>query len=126
MGEVGLGGGQVGVGHKRVIAPHREQGVGVAGIFDAAHDQPGGDGATAAQPQGVGRFGDLGVGDQRAGVRVSHRARVVHRLVGVVVDALDCGADALVSAHRQGEFDALVDAGGDHLLAWRTRSRPGP
>src|SRR6185312_8264624 len=29
VGEVGLGGGQLGVGEKRVIAPHREQAVGV-------------------------------------------------------------------------------------------------
>ena len=48
VGEVGLGGGQVGVGEKRVIPPHREQGVGVAGVFHAAHHQPGGD---AARPR---------------------------------------------------------------------------
>ena len=43
VGDVGGGDGFVGVGEERVIAPHREQRVGVAGVFDAAHDQPGGD-----------------------------------------------------------------------------------
>ena len=33
---VGLSGGQVGVGDKRVIPPHREQRVGVAGVADPA------------------------------------------------------------------------------------------
>ena len=70
VGEVGLGGGQVGVGEKRVIPPHREQRVGVAGVLDPTHHQSGGDAAMPPDAQGVGGFGDLGVGDQRAGVRV--------------------------------------------------------
>ena len=70
VGDVGLGGGQVGVGEERVIPPHREQRVRVAGVFDPAHHQPGGDAAMPPHAQGVGGFGDLGVGDQRAGVGV--------------------------------------------------------
>ena len=35
--------GRVGVGEERVIPPHREQRVRVAGVFDAAHHQPHGD-----------------------------------------------------------------------------------
>ena len=62
--------GSCGVGHKRVIAPHRKQRIGVAGVFDPAHHQPHGEGAAAAQPQGVGGFGDLGIRDQRPGVGV--------------------------------------------------------
>ena len=51
-----------------------------------------------AQAQGVGGFGDLGIGDQRAGVGVFDRARVVHRGVRGVVDGLDRRGDAAVSA----------------------------
>ena len=40
VGDVGGRGGVVGVGEKRVIPPDREECVGVAGVFDAAHDQP--------------------------------------------------------------------------------------
>ena len=43
VGDVGLLDGQVGVGEERVIPPDREQRVGVAGVFDPAHHQPGGD-----------------------------------------------------------------------------------
>ena len=33
VGDVGIGGGQVGVGQKRVVAPDREQGLEVVGVF---------------------------------------------------------------------------------------------
>ena len=56
VGLVGLSGGQVGVGEKRVIPPHREQRVGVAGVADPAHHQPGGEAAMAPHGQGVGWF----------------------------------------------------------------------
>jgi hypothetical protein len=36
-----------------VIPPHREQRIGVAGVFDPAHDQPGGDRAAGASESGV-------------------------------------------------------------------------
>jgi hypothetical protein len=44
VGDIG-GGGRLGaVGEKRVIPPDREQAVGgLVGVFDAAHDQAGGD-----------------------------------------------------------------------------------
>ena len=66
VGEVGLGGGQVGVGEERVLPPHREQRVRIVGVLHPAHHQPGGDAAPASDGQGVGGFGDLGIGDQRA------------------------------------------------------------
>ena len=115
--------GRVGVGHKRVIAPHGKQRVRVAGVFDAAHHQPHGERADAAQPQGVGGFGDLGIRDQRAGVGVFDRSRIVHRGVGGLVDTPDRGADALVSAHRQGELDTFLNAGGRSPFWCRTPSR---
>ena len=108
--------GRVGVGEERVIAPHREQRVRVAGVLDPAHHQPGGDAAMASHAQGVGGFGDLGVGDQRAGVGVDDRARIVHRGKRVVVDGLDRRGDPAVSAQGQREFDLFVQAGADHLL----------
>jgi hypothetical protein len=43
MGDVGIGDRFGGVGEERVIPPHREQRVAVAGVADAAHDQPGSD-----------------------------------------------------------------------------------
>ena len=60
VGKVSLGGGQVAVGEERVIAPHREQRVRVAGVLDPTHHQPGGDAAMAPHAEGVGGFGDLG------------------------------------------------------------------
>src|SRR4029077_16226283 len=116
VGDVRLGGGQGGVGHEWVIPPHGKQRVRVAGIFDAAHHQPHGERADAAQPQRVAGFGDLGIGDQLAGVGVFDRSRIVHRGVGVLVDTSDCGADGLVSGHRQGELDTFLNAGGTHRL----------
>ena len=50
--------------------------MGVAGVFDAAHHQPGGDPILSVGEGGVGHFGDLGVGDPRSGVGILHRARV--------------------------------------------------
>ena len=41
----------------QLVAPDREQGVGVAGVFDPAHDQPGGDLIPGAGEGGVGHFG---------------------------------------------------------------------
>ena len=45
-----------GVGHKRVITPHRKQRVGVAGVLDAAHHQPHGDRAAASPAAGCRGF----------------------------------------------------------------------
>ena len=64
VGDVGLGAAAASWS-KRVIAPHRKQRLRVAGVFDPAHYQPHGQRAAGAQPQGVGGFGDLGVGDPR-------------------------------------------------------------
>ena len=55
-----------------MIPPHREQRVGVAGVFDEAHDQPGGDRAAGGRESGVGNFGDLGIRDPGAGVGIAH------------------------------------------------------
>src|SRR6185437_9999391 len=60
VGEIGVGGGFGGVGEERVIPPDREQPVGgLGGVFDAAHDQAGGDCPGAGFGHGVGGLGDL-------------------------------------------------------------------
>ncbi len=46
---------------ERMMPPHREQRVGVAGVLDAAHDQPGGNRSRGGSKSGVGGFGDLGI-----------------------------------------------------------------
>ena len=61
MGSIGVVGRGGGVGEERMMPPYREQRVGVAGVFDAAHDQPGGDRSLRRSESGVGGFGDLGV-----------------------------------------------------------------
>lgn len=61
MGDIGVGGRGSGVGEERMMPPHREQRVGVAGVFDAAHDQPGGNRSRGGSKSGVGGFGDLGI-----------------------------------------------------------------
>jgi hypothetical protein len=43
MGDVGLLDRKVGVGEERLVPPHREQGIAVAGVLDPAHHQAGGD-----------------------------------------------------------------------------------
>ena len=63
VGDVGVGDRFGGVGEERVIPPDREQRVGVAGVFDAAHDQPGGDRVGGGSEGGVGGFGDFGIRD---------------------------------------------------------------
>jgi hypothetical protein len=44
-----------------VTAPEWEQGVGVTGVLDAPHDEPGGDAVVGGRESGVFDFGDLGV-----------------------------------------------------------------
>ena len=78
VGDVGLVDRQVGVGEERVIPPDREQRIGVASVFDAAHHKPGGDPITAGPESGIGDFGDLGIGDPGAGVGIAHGAGVTH------------------------------------------------
>ena len=63
--------GFVGVGEERVISPDREQCVGVAGVFDAAHDQPGSHRIVGGTEGGVGGFGDFGIGDPGTGVGIA-------------------------------------------------------
>ena len=73
----------VGVGEEGVITPDGEQGIGVAGVFDAAHDESGGDRCGGGGECGVGDFGDLGIRDPVAGVGIMHGARIGHRGPGI-------------------------------------------
>ena len=68
-----------------MVSPDREQGVRVAGVFDA-HDQPGRGAVFGGSESSVSDFGDLGIGDPFIGVRVADRARVFHRCPRVVGD----------------------------------------
>jgi hypothetical protein len=62
-------------------------------VADPAHDQPGGGrvliGVRGGGERGERHLGDLGVGDQVAGVGVDDSARVVHRCPGLLGDAAD-------------------------------------
>src|SRR6185503_18871913 len=51
----------------------------VAGVFDPAHHQPGGDPIGGGREGGVGDFGDLGIRDPGAGVGITHGAGIGHR-----------------------------------------------
>ena len=62
--------GRFGVGGERVVPPQREQLVGVVAVAYPPDDEPGGDLVFRASERGVVDFGDLGVGDQLAGVGV--------------------------------------------------------
>ena len=114
VGDVGLGDGQVGVGEERVIPPDREEGVAVAGILDAAHHQPGGDPIFRGCEGGVADFGDLGIGDPRAGVGITDRTGVAHRGPGVLVDRGDGAFDRGVAGHHQRELRACAQTGPHH------------
>jgi hypothetical protein len=74
--DVGLRGRQVCIGEERVIAPHREQCVGVAGVLDPAHHQPSGNPILGGGERSVGHLGDLGVGDARPGVGIHEYVQV--------------------------------------------------
>ena len=67
-----------------MVAPDREQCVGVAGVFDPAHDQPGADPVLGAGEGGVGDLGDFGVGDPPSGVGIADGAGVADRGPGGV------------------------------------------
>ena len=62
-----------------VVPPHREQLVGVVAVAYPPDDEPGGDLVFRAGERGVVDLGDLGVGDQLAGVGVEDGAGVAHR-----------------------------------------------
>jgi hypothetical protein len=120
---LGLQEGVRAVGEDRVVAVGGEQlvlaalGLLVAHL-DSAHDQPGGDGlALLAGEGGVGRFGDLGVGDPAAGLLVEDRPRVGDRRPGVLVDGGDGGFDLGVEFGGDREPGVVITAGGDHLGA---------
>ena len=85
--EVGLHRRQGRVGEERVMPPHGDRCVEIAGVFDAAHHQSGGGPVLRGGERGVLDFGDLGVGDPRSGVRVTNRIRVyctgVHASSGI-------------------------------------------
>lgn len=102
------------VGEKRVIPPHREHCVGIVGVFDAAHDQPGGDRMFARFDSGVGGFGDFGIRYPCAGVRVLHGSGVVHGGPRVVVDGFDGGYDFGVLGHHDRELNPGPNAGSYH------------
>lgn len=79
---------------------------------------------------GVGGFGDLGVGDPRAGVGVADRPRILHRRPHLVRDRVDRALDrdvlAMTSekhtfARRDAEMTALVP----HAESPRTTRGPG-
>lgn len=93
VGDVGDVDGFVVVGEERVMAPDREQCTGVVGIFDAVHDQQGGDRVFARFESRVGGFGYFGVGDPGLCVGVTHRAEVRDRCPPGVVDGFDGGYD---------------------------------
>src|ERR1700758_541192 len=88
VGEIGVGGRLGGVGEERVVTPDREQAVfGLGGVFDAAHDQAGGDRWVGAGfGHGVGGFGDLGIRDPGPSLGVTDCTRVAHGGPGVLVD----------------------------------------
>ena len=86
MGDVGVGDGFAGVGEKWVIPPDPEQGIGVAGVFDAAHDQPRGHRGVGGGKRGVAGFGDFGIGDLGSGFGIADCSGVAHRRPRIVVD----------------------------------------
>ena len=83
VGDVGLLDGQLRVGEERVIPPHREQRVAVAGVLDPAHHRAGGDRIGGGREGGVGDFGDFGIRDPLTGVGIDDRAGIAHRCPGV-------------------------------------------
>src|SRR6478672_231394 len=85
---------------KRVIPPDREECVGVAGVFDAAHDQPCGHRVRCGSKGGVGGFGDFGIGDPVAGVGVTDRTWIGHRGPRLLGDGTDCGGHGGVLAQH--------------------------
>ena len=118
---------QVGVGEERVIPPDREQRVGVTGVFDAAHDKPGGDPVTGGPESGIGDFGDLGIGDPGAGVGIAHGAGVAHRGPGVVGDRGDRRVDRACCGSSPARIVRRVAATRAHHLARSRRpSRRAP
>ena len=72
-----------------MVAPDGEQFVEFGAVADPAHDQPGGGRLVGGGERGERHLGDLGVGNQLAGVGVDGRARVVHRCPGVGGDGGD-------------------------------------
>lgn len=80
------------VGEERVVAPDREQFVEPGPVADSAHDQPCGHGMAGRAERGEGGFGDLGIGDQVTGIRISITApgycTGVHASSGIVAMAL--------------------------------------
>jgi len=105
VGEVG-GHGRLGaVGEERMVAPDREQFLGA--VSDPAHHQACGDRVLGGGERGEGGLGDLGVGDQLAGVRVEHR-----RSEGFV-----CGRPDIDETIRR--LRAYAEAGADCLYAPR-------
>ena len=110
---------------KRVIPPHREQRVGVAGVLDPR---------TSRRRRGHGRrtvrvLGVSATSASEISAPVSgcfDRARVVHRSERVVVDGLNRLGDPTVTTQGQRELDLLVQAGADHLLGAERASRRGP
>jgi len=61
--------------------------VGLVGVFDAAHDQSGGDRLVGAGcGHGVFGFGDFGIGYPCPGLGIGHRAGVFHRGPGILRD----------------------------------------
>jgi hypothetical protein len=102
VGDVGVGGRLGGVGEKRVIPPDREQAVGgLVGVFDAAHDQSGGDGPGSGFGHGVGGFGDLGIRDPGPGFGIAHGAGIVDGGPGVFVDSVDGALHRRVAGQHQ-------------------------
>lgn len=101
VGDVGLGGREVGVGEERVVSLHREQGVAEAGIFDAAYHQSRGEPILGGRERGVGDFGGFGIRDPVPGVGITHRAGIFDRGPGVLVDGGDGTVDRGVAGHHQ-------------------------
>ncbi|MGH3547549.1 MAG: transposase [Pseudonocardiaceae bacterium] len=103
VGQIGVDGGQHGVGEQAVVAPRREQLVlpGWGFAADPAHHQPGGELVFRAGEGGVAGFGDLGVRDPAAALVVPHRVRVTDRNPRRLGDS---ATDRVV--HRHGDREA--------------------
>lgn len=127
MGDIGGIDGFVGVGEERVIPPDRKQRIGVAGIFDATHDQSRGDWLVGGTESGVGRFSDFGIGDPCSGIGVAYRAGVLDRGPGVVADRGDQRRQTLAQDLLAGDLGMPVagtlSASPGSLLS-RSRSEP--
>src|SRR6478672_7090489 len=96
----------------------------VAGVFDPAHHQAGGDRIGGGRKGGVDDFGDVGIRDPLTGVGIDDRAGIAHRCPGVGVDGGDRPLDRSVAGHHQREARAMSDTRGHHRAVAVSRIAP--